>query len=160
MDRTHAISRRELCVGLPALAGILGSIATASAQTKPPGTLSPEALPDVSRAFAFDQLPVHRSANGGASRPVLSGRLPTGEVIEVHETTLPPGAMPHPPHKHRHSELMMIREGTVEFEMDERRSTVGPGGVLYAASNTMHGLKNVGSAPANYFVIAIGVEQG
>jgi quercetin dioxygenase-like cupin family protein len=53
---------------------------------------------------------------------------------------------------------MMIREGTVEFEMDERRQVLGPGGVAYAASNTMHGLKNVGAAAANYFVIAIGVE--
>ncbi|GGH04069.1 cupin domain-containing protein [Silvibacterium dinghuense] len=145
------ISRRELCIGLPALAGILGSLTTASGLAKPP-----EGLPDVSRAFAFDELPVHTSANGGASRAVMAGRLPTGEIIEVHETTLPPGAMPHPPHKHRHSELMMIREGSVEFEMDERRSVVGPGGVLYAASNTMHGLKNVGTTPANYFVIAIG----
>lgn len=53
---------------------------------------------------------------------------------------------------------MLIREGTVEFIIEDRSEQVGPGGVCYAASNTMHGLKNVGSTPANYFVIAIGTE--
>ena len=66
--------------------------------------------------------------------------------------------MPHPAHKHVHTEMMLIREGTVEFIMGDRSEQIGPGGVAFAASNTMHGLKNVGATPANYFVIAIGVE--
>ena len=147
------LSRRDLCSALPVLA-FLGDFAFASGQS----AAAIPALPLQSEAFAFDQLAVNHSANGNLSRPVLHGRLPTGEVIELHETTLMPGQMPHPPHKHVHSELMMIREGTVELEMDQRRQVLGPGGVAYAASNTMHGLKNVGAAPANYFVIAIGVE--
>jgi mannose-6-phosphate isomerase-like protein (cupin superfamily) len=110
-------------------------------------------------AYTFEQLAVKKSANGGVTRPVVTGKLPTGEIVEMHETTLPPGQMPHAAHKHRHEEFMLIREGTVEFMGGGKSQQLGPGGVAYAASGEMHSIKNVGSVPANYFVIAIGSQQ-
>ncbi|MBV8671801.1 MAG: cupin domain-containing protein [Acidobacteriaceae bacterium] len=152
------LSRRDLYYSFPALA-ILGTAFSKGAFA----VAQSSSLPSESMTFAFDKLPVTRSPNGAATRPVLRGVTATGETIELHETTLMPGQMPHPAHKHRHTELMLIREGTVEFIMADkngvdRSEQVGPGGVCYAASNTMHGLKNTGSTPANYFVIAIGTE--
>jgi quercetin dioxygenase-like cupin family protein len=149
------LNRRDLCVALSAFAA-MGSVSSAEAQTlPPPGT---KVLSE-SEAFRYDTLPVSHSKNGGESRHVTQGVLPTGEYVEMHETTLPPGQMPHPPHKHRHSEFMMIRVGTVEFDNDGNKETVGPGGVIFAASDKMHGLKNIGTVAAQYFVIAIGRES-
>jgi quercetin dioxygenase-like cupin family protein len=149
------LNRRDLCVALSAFAAMGSVTAQAQLLANPGGKV----LSD-SEDFPFDKLPVSHSKNGGESRHVIQGVLPTGEYVEMHETTLPPGQMPHPPHKHRHSEFMMIREGTVEFDNDGKKETVGPGGVIFAASDKTHGLKNTGNVAAQYFVIAIGRESG
>jgi mannose-6-phosphate isomerase-like protein (cupin superfamily) len=140
------ISRRDLCALFPA-AALLSALPLQSETT--------ETLAN-SQIFPFDKLPVQWSPDGAEMRPVLQGRLPTGEMLEVHETTLPPGAMPHPPHHHLHSEMWLVREGTVELTVNGRGQTVGPGGLGFAASNQEHGIKNVGKIPAQYFVVAIG----
>ncbi len=141
------ISRRDLCALFPTAALLLSAL--------PLESQTAEILSN-SKVFPFDKLAVDRSANGAETRPVLRGKLPTGEMLEVHETLLPAGAMPHPPHHHLHSELWLVREGTVELTVEGRGQTVGPGGVGFAASNQEHGIKNVGNSQAQYFVVAIG----
>lgn len=140
------ISRRDLCALFPA-AALLTALPLESQTAE---------ILSSSKVFPFDKLTVDRSANGAETRPVLRGKLPTGEMLEVHETLLPAGAMPHPPHHHLHSELWLVREGTVELTVEGHGQTVGPGGVGFAASNQEHGIKNVGHGPAQYFVVAIG----
>ena len=146
------MTRRDLAFILPALG--LASTGLTNAQTD----YSEQRLSVHSGVYSFEKLPVTHSAGGAVTRPVLRGTLPTGELVELHETSLMPGQMPHPAHKHVHSEFMLMREGAVEFTFNGKSEQLGPGGVAYAASGEMQGLKNVGTVPANYFVIAIGTE--
>ena len=143
------MNRREACVALSALAA-LGMGFTAE------GNALNETVLSRSEVFPYDQLPVTRLPNGGTMRKVISGVLVTGEYIEIHESMLPPGKMPHPPHRHRNSEILFIREGKLIFLNNGNPEPVGPGGVVFTASNVLHGLKNIGDTPATYFVIAIG----
>ncbi len=148
------MNRREMCVALSSLA-VLGALAL-EAEAEGAGDQNSEPVLARSEVFRYDQLPVTHLANGGTMRKVISGVLVTGETIEVHESMLPPGKMPHPPHRHRNSELLFIREGNLEFLNNGKPEPVGPGGVAFAASDVLHGLKNVGDTPATYFVIAVG----
>jgi quercetin dioxygenase-like cupin family protein len=75
--------------------------------------------------------------------------------LEMHETTLQPGESPHPPHRHAHEELMIVRSGTVEVLQAGVTRKAGPGSVIFMASNELHGLRNPGPEPATYLVVRI-----
>jgi quercetin dioxygenase-like cupin family protein len=48
---------------------------------------------------------------------------------------------------------VIIREGQVETLSGGEWKKVGPGGVIFNASNSLHALKNVGTTNAVYHVI-------
>ena len=77
----------------------------------------------------------------------------TLDRLESHITTLNPGEIPHAPHKHPEEELMILKEGTVEVVQNEVTNRVEAGGMIFCASNEMHGLRNVGTNQATYYVL-------
>lgn len=109
-----------------------------------------------SRVFLYETMPVKISPSGAEGRNVLTGTLATGEALAVHETMQPVGMTPNPAHAIQHSELIVVQQGTVEFQHDGKTERVGAGGVIYVAFGTMHAVRNVGDVPAKYVVIAIG----
>ena len=152
------LTRRELGFALSAFAAL--APLRADAQTAEPAASANPDQPLVhSRIFAFDQLSAHGASTSMVTRPVVRGTLATGEYIEVHETTLAPGQMPHPPHRHTHSELLLVRDGTLEVHSEGQTGTVTAGGVIFTASAVLHSLKNIGTVPASYFVVAVGVQR-
>jgi len=89
----------------------------------------------------------------GLRRAVFDAPTPTLAEFECHITTLNPGESPHPPHRHADEELMIIKEGTVEALQGDRTNLVTAGGLIFEASNEFHGLRNVGTNQATYFVL-------
>ncbi len=89
----------------------------------------------------------------GARRQFFQSSTATLDELECHVTTLQPGESPHPPHKHPDEELVIVKEGTVEALLNGETKRVGPGSVIFQASNQMHGLRNVGQTAATYHVI-------
>jgi len=139
------LTRRDVCSLIPALVAAGAGFPALAAQD--------DSL--ASATFAFESMPV-RESDHAQMRSILKGKLASGEHIEAHETTLPPNGFPHPPHHHVHSEMWLIREGTVELTINGATHRLGPGGLGFVRSNEEHGIKNVGAGPVTYFVVAIG----
>ncbi len=137
-------SRRDLAVLLPA-------IAAAQSAAKKDGVLPAAAL-------RWEDLTPRKNGNA-VSRQMMTGDTHTGYRIDLHETELPAGEMPHAPHSHVHEELLLIREGQLEVTIAGKASRLGPGSVAYFASNQEHGWKNTGGVPARYFVLALGDDK-
>jgi mannose-6-phosphate isomerase-like protein (cupin superfamily) len=141
-----SITRRDLCLLLPA--ALIPALVRPESMDAQDGSM-PSAM------YPFEKLPI-RTPNNAQIRNVLKGKLATGESLEVHETTLAPGGAPHAAHHHVHSEMWLIREGTVELTVNGTSYRLGPGSVGFVHSNDEHGIKNVGTTPATYFVVAVG----
>jgi mannose-6-phosphate isomerase-like protein (cupin superfamily) len=141
-----SVSRREICLMLPSLLPIAIEL-----QASTQDSLLPSA------AFAFDKAPMHVANNNAQIRQMMRGKLATGEGLEVHETTLPPGGAPTATtHHHPHSEMWLVREGTIELRVNGKAYRLEPGSVGFVRSNDEHGIRNVGASAAVYFVVAVG----
>jgi mannose-6-phosphate isomerase-like protein (cupin superfamily) len=138
-------SRRELWILLPALLSTAQTFAAGEA-----------VLP--AEAYPFRDLPRHQEGKN-IFRPVLEGETHSGYHVELHETQLAPGGRPHPPHRHVHEEIFLIREGEVDVTIASKTTRLGPGSVAYVASNVEHGIRNEGNTPAQYFVLALGTDR-
>jgi len=134
--------RRSLFLAVPALAAA-GAFA---ADSQPLGTF----------IKPYDQLPA-KSNGKNTFRPILDGITHSGDHIEVHETTLAPGASPHPPHRHEHEELFLMMKGQLTVTIAGKTGVIGPGAAAFVHSGELHGVHNSGNEDAQYFVVATGV---
>ncbi len=108
------------------------------------------------RVFSLDDMTVKTAPNGAVGRSVFNGTLATGESVAVHESMQPAGTAPNPPHRIQHSEVIVVEEGTLEFDHDGKAELAGAGSIIYVAVGTLHSVKNAGAVPVRYVVIQIG----
>lgn len=106
-----------------------------------------------SRVFQWSEMKVEQT-KVGERRSLFDAPTANLDRIEGHVTTLNPGEMPHPAHRHAHEEMMIIKEGTIEAVQNGRTNRVETGGIIFCASNEQHGLRNVGTNRATYYVLA------
>jgi quercetin dioxygenase-like cupin family protein len=144
VDAGNMLTRRDLLVSLLTAAATLGVIVFA--QDSAPSKIMGSSI------FDWTQIPVKKTPKG-ESRKFFQAPTATLDELECHVTTLNPGEMAHPPHQHPDEELIIVKEGTVESLVNGELKRVGPGSVIFQASNQMHSIQNVGETPATYHVI-------
>ena len=178
-----SLSRRDVCVGLPALAVVGGGVMKAVAaqahasefpapqgaevesRTRPGNNKVEDAVVGggtlgTARAIPMESVAATATANNGERRKMLHGTLATGEPVELHQSMQNPGTPAPALHVIHHSEMILVREGTLKFqhEVDGKivEETVGPGGAFYIAYGTNHAVSNAGAGQARYFVVEVG----
>lgn len=149
-----SVTRRELQFAL--LGALIAAIATTLACGLAFGPAPVHADAQVMHSTVFDwNTFTDKPTKVGSVRSVVSSPTATLENLEIHITTLNPGQMPHPPHRHPNEELVLIDQGTVEAFNNGVWKRVGPGSIIFNGSNEVHGLRNVGTTPAQYHVINV-----
>src|SRR5580704_2640723 len=128
------MSRRDLCVVLPALAVVGGGVArgaeaqvhasefpapqspqpasrTVPANDQPGAPVASAGAGTVgaARAIPFDQMAVRTNASGGESRDIAHGTLATGETVNLHQSMQVVGQTPPPLHVIQHTEFICVR---------------------------------------------------
>ena len=140
------ISRRDVVAGLIAMPCALEAFAASAPDT---GKTAPIMGPTVVK---WEDMKPAKTATGEV-RSLCKAPTATVDQLEMHVTTLDPGQTSHPPHRHVNEELIIIREGECETLSNGNWVKVGPGSVVFNASNSLHGFRNVGATPATYHVI-------
>src|ERR1700761_2602902 len=143
------ISKRDVVSALIGAAFTVSLFSAAGVMTAENGSIGSVLGPTV---FKWDDMKATKNATGEV-RSLVKQPTATVDQLETHITTLNPGQMPHQPHRHVNEELIIMDVGECETLSDGKWIKVGPRDVIFNASNSLHGFRNVGTTAATYHVI-------
>lgn len=140
------ITRRDLLVAVISISLTVTGLALAQSAAKP-----------VMRSGIFNWADLKASpTKQGERRGVFDASTATLARLECHITSLNPGEAPHASHRHPEEELMFVKEGTVQsVQNGNTTNRVEAGGIIFCASNEEHGLRNIGTNRATYYVLKV-----
>jgi quercetin dioxygenase-like cupin family protein len=139
------ITRRNLIVAAAVLVAAAAVVAWAQSSAQP-----------VMHASVFSWASFKAEpTKAGSRRECFDARTATLDRLECHVTTLNPGEAPHPAHQHPEEEVVIVKEGVLEAMQNGQTNRVEAGGIIFQASNEIHGLRNPGTNQAVYYVIKI-----
>ena len=144
------LNRREFTGLLPALLAASGLVSEMAEGQRAP-------LKELESGVFQPTPPKAGSQAGHSSSSYLAGMLKAGNIrLEMHESTIQPGADHEAVGTHLHSEIWLVREGTAELTTNgvARKMVAGDVGICVAGDK--HFIANTSDAPVTYFVVTVG----
>jgi quercetin dioxygenase-like cupin family protein len=144
------MDRREFAGLLPALMGTLALI--------PESAEGQSTTLPVLESGVFKPTPAKAGSMAGhSSSRYTIGMLKAGNIrLEMHESTIEPGAEHEAVGTHLHSEIWLVREGTAELTTNGVARTMTAGDVGICCAGDKHFIANTSDKPVTYFVVTVG----
>jgi quercetin dioxygenase-like cupin family protein len=141
------MDRREFAALLPVLFGGAGLMAEGQGASLP-----------VLESGVFKPSPSKPGSMAGhSSSRYVAGMLKAGNIrLEMHESTIEPGAEHEAVGTHLHSEIWLVREGTAELTTNGVARTMVAGDVGICVAGDKHFIANTSDKPVTYFVVTVG----
>jgi quercetin dioxygenase-like cupin family protein len=104
------------------------------------------------------RIPLPREIDvGWKPYPIFSGSTADLRSLSCHASILTSGQCPHPPHRHKEEELLLLLAGEVDLILadqagGERRKRLRSGQFVYYPAYFAHTLETVSDEPANYLM--------
>jgi quercetin dioxygenase-like cupin family protein len=144
------MDRREFAGLLP---GLLAAATVSPENVEAQGATLPTIESGVYKPSAWKA----GSQAGHSSAKYLAGMLKAGNIrLEMHESTIQPGAEHEPVGTHLHSEIWLVREGTAELTTNGVARTMVTGDVGICCAGDKHFIANTSDKPVTYFVVTVG----
>ena len=101
---------------------------------------------------SWDTITFKPSANGGR-RNIIQQPTSMMKQLEIHTTTLKEGLPSHAAHTHPDDEIILVRFGTVDQTISGTHYHLGPGSLIFATNDDLHGISNAGEGQCEYYAI-------
>lgn len=119
----------------------------AGSASAPPKTMS-------SAVMTWEEIQARiKPTRTGQRREVFDAPTPTLDNLHCHITTLNPGENTGPLHRHPQEEIVIIKEGTLEINIDGKKQIATAGSMVFYAANENENMTNIGKTPATYYVL-------
>ena len=103
--------------------------------------------------YALDDAEVITRKSGNRM-PMLLGSSRDFEYLEMHATSLVPGASPHAPHVHDDiEEVIFVKDGQLEVSIENKKHILGSGSIALIMPGDRHGITNVNSEEVLYYTL-------
>lgn len=131
-----------------------GNLVFYSVTFKPkPAKVHRESLKNVAPFFSSWDTVTFRPTDNGGRRNIIQQPTSTLRQLEIHVTSLKEGLPSHAAHTHPDEEIILVRTGTVDQTINGTHYRLGPGSLVFATNDDLHGISNAGAGQCEYYAI-------